>query len=149
MRINSWKIGLIFFVCFAVRLSALTAFTEDELDALPSSTRLAEIEHVAATSGWSGLVPALRKLAFYAYEHDSQSAEAWLLLSRWAEIFATPEDQFMAHWIDAARSAKANYDDISTSLAVHKRLLSDHLSPALQSWLLANPDFSVEFFSLV
>jgi hypothetical protein len=149
MRMNPWKIALIFFVCLAVRLPALTAFTSDELNAPPSAARLAEIEHVAATSGWKGLVPGLRKVAFHAYEHDSQAAEAWLLLSRWAELFATPDDQFVSHWIDAIKAAQVGHANMPTRFAVHKRPLGDHLSPALQTWLLGNTDFSAEFFSLV
>jgi hypothetical protein len=149
MRANFWKIGLVLFVCLAARLPALAPFTSDELDAPPSSARLAEIEHIAATSGWKGLIPALHKLAFYAYEHDSQSAEAWLLLSRWAETFATSDDEFMSHWIDAIKSANVYRDNLPVSLAVRKHLLSDHLSPALQAWVLGHADFTAQFFSLV
>jgi hypothetical protein len=68
MRMNPWKISLVFFACLAVRLPALTQFTSDELNAPPSDARLAEIEHVAATSGWEGLVPGLRSVAFHAYK---------------------------------------------------------------------------------
>jgi hypothetical protein len=149
MRMKLWKIGLIFFVCLAVRLPALTQFTSDELNAPPSAARLAEIEHVAATSGWKGLVPGLRALAFHAYEQDSQSAEAWLLLSRWAELFATPEDQYFAQWMEAIKAAKVGHSNMLDSYHVHKSPLGDRLSPALQAWVLGNTDFSAEFFSMV
>jgi hypothetical protein len=149
MRMNPWKIGLIAFVCLVVRLPALTQFTSDELDAPPSAARLAEIEHVAATSGWKGLVPGLRSLAFHAYENDSQAAEAWLLLSRWAELFATPDDQFLSQWVEAIKAAKVGHSNMPNRYAARKRPLGDRLSPALQAWILGNPDFSAEFFSMV
>ncbi|HEV8073350.1 MAG TPA: hypothetical protein VGP21_04390 [Opitutaceae bacterium] len=146
---NPWKIGLVFFVCLAVRLSALTQFTSDELNAPPSAARLAEIERVAATSGWKGLVPGLRALAIHAYEHDSQAAEDWLFLSRWAELFATPEDQVFSQWVDAIQAAKVGHSNLPTRFDVRKRPLGDRLSPALQAWILGRTDFSAEFFSLV
>jgi hypothetical protein len=149
MRMNPWKIGLVFFACLAARLPALTQFTSDELNAPPSDARLAEIEHVAATSGWKGLVPGLRKVAFHAYEQDSQAAEAWLLLSRWAELFATPDDQFLSQWVDAIRAAKVGHPNMSDRYDVQHRPLGDRLSPALQAWILGHPDFSSEFFSMV
>jgi hypothetical protein len=149
MRMNPWKIGLVFFVGLAVRLPALTQFTSDELNAPPSTARLAEIEHVAATSGWKGLVPGLRALAFHAYEQDSQSAEAWLLLSRWAELFATPEPQYFSQWMEAIRTAKVGHPNMLTRYNVLKGPLGDRLSPTLQAWLLGNTDFSAEFFSTV
>jgi len=149
MHMNPWKISLIFFVCLAVRLSALTAFTGDELNAPPSTARLAEIEHVAAMSGWKGLVSGLRKVAIHAYEHDSQAAEAWFLLSRWAELFATPEDQVFSQWVEAIRTAQVGHPNMPTRFDVRQRPLGDRLSPTLQAWLLGNTDFSAEFFSLV
>jgi hypothetical protein len=149
MRMNPWKIALIFFICLAVRLPALTTFTSDELNAPPSAARLAEIEHVAATSGWKGLVPGLRKVAFHAYEQDSQAAEAWLLLSRWAELFATPEDQFFSQWVEAIRTAQVGHPNMPRQFDVRHRPLGDRLSPALQAWLLGHTDFSAEFFSMV
>jgi len=149
MRTNFWKIGLGFFVCLAVRLPALTQFTGDELNEPPSAARLAEIEHVAAMAGWKGLVPGLRALAFHAYEQDSQAAEAWLLLSRWAELFATPEDQFFSQWMEAIKTAKVGHPNMLNRYDVRKRPLGDRLSPALQAWILGHNDFSAEFFSLV
>jgi hypothetical protein len=149
MRTNPWKIGLVFFVCLAVRLPALTPFTGDELNMPPSAARLAEIEHAAATSGWSGLVPGLRKVAFYAYEHDSQAAEDWLFLSRWAEVFAIPDDQFLSRWITAITTEKVGHANMPTRFDVRHRPLGDRLSPALQAWILGNTDFSAEFFSMV
>jgi hypothetical protein len=149
MRMKPWKFGLVFFAGLAVRLAALTQFTGDELNAPPSAARLAEIEHVAATSGWKGLVPGLRAVAVHAYEHDSQSAEDWLFLSRWAELFATPEDQVFSQWVDAIRAAKVGHANLPTRFDVRKRPLGDRLSPALQAWILGHTDFSAEFFSLV
>jgi len=149
MRLNPWKIGLVFFVGLAVRLPGLTQFTSDELNAPPSATRLAEIEHVAATSGWKGLVPGLRSLAFHAYESDSQAAEAWFLLSRWAELFALPDDQFFSQWVNAIGAAKVGHPNMPRQFDVRHRPLGDRLSPALQAWLLGHTDFSAEFFSLV
>jgi hypothetical protein len=149
MRAKFWKISLVFFVCFTARLSALAPFSGDELSEPPSPARLAEIEHVAAMNGWGLLVPGLHTLAFHAYEHDSQAAEDWWLLSRWATVFATSDDKFMAQWVDAIKAAQAGNSDMPTRYVVHKRPLSDHVSPALQAWLLANPDFSAQFFSLL
>ena len=149
MRTNFWKIALIFFVCLAARLPALAPFSSGELDAPPSSARLAEIERVAAKSGWKGLIPGLRKLAFHAYDQGSQAAEAWLLLNRWAELFAMPDDQFRSKWLDAVRAAKLDSTYGATSFAVRQRPLCDHVSPALQAWLLGHTDFSAEFFSLL
>jgi hypothetical protein len=149
MRMNPWKIGLVFFFGLAVRLSALTQFTSDELNAPPSAARLAEIEHVAVTSGWKGLVPGLRSVAVHAYENDSQAAEAWLLLSRWAELFALPDDQFFTQWVNAIGAAKVGHPNMPRQFDVRHRPLGDRLSPVLQAWLLGHTDFSAEFFSLV
>jgi hypothetical protein len=149
MRMNPWKIALIFFIGLAVRLPALTQFTSDELNAPPSAARLAEIEHVAATSGWKGLIPGLRSLAFHAYKADSQSAEAWLLLSHWAELFAMPDDQFLSQWVEAITTEKVGHPNMPRQFDVRHRPLGDRLSPALQAWLLGHTDFSAEFFSLV
>jgi hypothetical protein len=149
MRMNFWKISLFSFVCLAARLSALVPFTSDELNAPPSAARLSEIEHVAATSGWGGLVPGLHKLALHAYEQDSQAAEAWFILSRWAELFATPDDQFLSRWVKAIKDAKVGHANMPGRYAARKRPLGDRLSPVLQAWLLDNTDFSAEFFAVV
>ena len=147
MCMNFWKISLIFCACLAVRLSALTPFSGDELNAPPSAARLAEIEHVAAASGWGGLVPGLRKVAFHAYEQGSQAAEAWFLLSRWAEFFAMPEDRFLSQWVDAIRAAHVEHPNMPSHFEVGKRPLGDRLSPALQAWLLGNVRFLHRSFS--
>jgi hypothetical protein len=149
MRLDPWKIGLIFFVCLVSRLSALKSFSDDELTRPPSPARLAEIEHVAATNGWGCLVPGLRTLAFHAYENNSPSAEAWFLLSRWTILFATRDDQFMPRWNAAINAAQVGHANMPTTYAVRHRPLADYLSPALQTWLLSHTDFSAEFFSLL
>lgn len=142
-----WTHLLIVFLCLAGSLHALTAFSNDELRAPPTADRLTEIERAAATSGWRELAPPLRAAAFRAYEADSPSAEAWFLLSRWAEVFGTRDDEFLPRWIDAIKAARVGHANMPARLAVHKRPLSDHVSPALQSWLLTHVDFSAEFFS--
>lgn len=142
-----WTYLPVVFLCLAGSLRALTAFSADELMAPPTPGRLAEIEHAAADTGWRGLAAPLRSAAFRAYESDSQSAEAWFLLSRWAETFGTTDDEFLPRWIDAIRAADVGHANMPARFAVRKRPLSDHVSPALQAWLLANPDFSAAFFS--
>lgn len=146
---NRWKLLLLFFACLAVRLPALTAFSDDELRAPPSPARLTEIEQAAAASGWRNLAAPLHATAFRAYELGSNAAEAWLLVSHWAETFATTDDEFLPRWIDAIKAAHVGHANMPARYPVAKRPLADEASPALQAWLLSHGDFSAQFFSIL
>ncbi|MDE3084154.1 MAG: hypothetical protein KGJ37_02900 [Verrucomicrobiota bacterium] len=146
---NRWKLLLIFFACLAVRLHALTAFSDEELRFAPTASRLAEIERTAAVAGWRGLAEPLRVAAFRAYEKESLAAEDWFFVSRWAEIFATTDSDFMAGWIKAIKAAQVGHANMPTRYAVHNRPLADGITPALQAWLLSHTDFSAQFFSIL
>ncbi|HZP60201.1 MAG TPA: hypothetical protein VFB27_07735, partial [Opitutaceae bacterium] len=130
-------------------LRALSAFSDAELRAPPTPDRLAAIERTAAADGWHELAAPLRAAAYRAYEADSQSAEAWFLLSRWAEVFGTTDGDFFRGWIEAIKAAHVGHANMPQKYAVHNQPLSSYTSPVLQAWLLANPDFSAEFFSLL
>ncbi|HTQ31108.1 MAG TPA: hypothetical protein VMI53_07850 [Opitutaceae bacterium] len=142
-----WTYLVIVFLCLAGSLRALSAFSNDELRAPPTPDRLNEIERAAAASGWRGLAAPLQAAAFRAYESDSQSTEAWFLLSRWAEIFGTTDAEFLPRWIDTINQLHVNHANMPAKYPVYNQPLSSHVSPALQAWLLANTDFSAEFFS--
>jgi hypothetical protein len=146
---NRWKLLLLFFACLAVRLPALTAFSTAELRAPPSSARLAEIERTAAASGWHDLAPPLRAAAFRAHELGSNFAGDWFLVSRWAEVFATTDDEFLPRWTDAIKAAHVDLANVPTNYPMDKRPLADEASPALQAWLLGHADFSGQFFSIL
>src|SRR5579885_1534144 len=144
-----WFQLLLVFLCLAGSLRALSAFSDAELRAPPTPDRLAAIERTAAADGWRELAAPLRAAAYRAYEADSQSAEAWFLLSRWAEVFGTTDGDFFRGWIEAIKAAHVGHANMPQKYAVHNQPLSSYTSPVLQAWLLANPDFSAEFFSLL
>lgn len=140
---------LIFVFAIARLHAALTAISDAELRVPPTAARLTEIERAAAASGWAGLAGSLRSAAFRAYENENPAAENWFFISRWAELFATTDADFMARWIEAIKAAQVGHTNMPTRYAVRNRPLSDGVSPALQAWLLGHPDFSAQFFSLI
>ena len=144
-----WKLIPLLVVVSVAHLHLVAAFTDEELSLPPSPARLAGIERAAASSGWGKLAAPLRAVAYRAYETNSQSAEAWFSLSRWAALFGATDSDFVTHWSDAIKAGHLWSGGAEENVSVSNQPLSRHVSPALQAWLLANPDFSAEFFSLV
>ncbi|HWA87998.1 MAG TPA: hypothetical protein VG710_17350, partial [Opitutus sp.] len=85
-----------------------------------------------------------------AYGRDRlAAAEAWLNVHRWAKLWGTNQADFVVHWIQRVTEAHANHANMPTRYRMEQRPLGDWLAPELQAWLLGNPEFSEEFFSLL
>jgi len=116
----------------------------------PSSVRLADLARLGSLEGWGPLVPVLRDAAFQAYREDRLSAaEAWFYAYRWAALFAESERDCVANWSGALREARVGHAGMTGQYKVTDRPLGLYLSPEAQAWVLANANFSEEFFSLL
>jgi hypothetical protein len=123
-----------------------------EIEALqpPQPARLKEISRDAAPDQWAQAVPVLRAAARAAYERDKLNAAAgWLNATRWAMLFSQTEAEFIPAWIKAIESARVGHANMPSHFEMTPRPLGRALSPELQAWLVSNPSFSEEFFTLL
>ena len=135
---------------FAARLSAEPVIPTAETMQPPIPARIATIQTAAQRDGWPPQAAALRTAAVQGYKLDKlAAAEAWLNLYRWAALLGETERHFVPRWITAVNAAKAGHSNMPASYTPSERPLGLALSPALQAWLLGNPAFSAEFFSLL
>jgi len=136
-----------FLPCYAAEPAAIP---EAEAWLPPTSARLAALTRAAAPDRWRPVVPVLHAAARSAYEHDKlAAASAWLNVARWAALFAQTEAEFVPGWINAIESAKAGHPNMPGRFALTPLPMGRLLAPDLQAWLLGDPGFSEEFFSLV
>ena len=116
----------------------------------PTQERLAQVEGIAATSGWLATAPALRSAALRAYQQDRlAAADAWFHAYEWTVLFSEPENQFIGGWIDAMVAAKLNYPGVAGEYSPTDKPIGGNLSQGMQDWLLSSPEFSEEFFSIL
>ena len=141
----------VFFLCaFVARLAAQPAIPAAEILQPPTPTRLAAIHAAAQRDGWAPQTAALRAAAVRAYALDKlPAAEAWFYVYRWAALFGETESHFVARWIQSVNDAKVGHPNMPTRFASRERPLGLALAPDLQLWLIGNPSFSGEFFSLL
>jgi hypothetical protein len=136
----------------AVRLAGQpSAIADAEAFQPPTSQRIAAVHAAAQGEGWAAQAGAVRGAAFRAYEHGNlAAAERWLLLCRWARLFGEPMcTGFLPRWVDAVNAARVGHANMPTSFALDDRPLGGALSPVLQAWLVGNPAFTDEFFSVL
>lgn len=123
-----------------------------ERDALyaPTPQRLAAMHQAAQKDGWAPQAITLRATALLAYERDKlAAAEAWYHAYRWAALFGETDTEFIPRWIDAVNAARVGHAGMAPRPAARNRPLGAELSPELQAWLLGNPTFSTQFFTLL
>ncbi|HVU24431.1 MAG TPA: hypothetical protein VHE13_09930 [Opitutus sp.] len=116
----------------------------------PTPARLAAIETAATAEGWDPLVAPLRAAAQRAYDRDRlAAAEAWLNVYRWARLWGTNQADYVVNWIQRVTQERVNHPNMPTRYVMEQRPLGGWLSPELRAWLLGNPNFSEEFFSVL
>ena len=116
----------------------------------PTAARLAEVEAVAASSGWLAVAAPLRSAAVRAYRRDRLgAADAWFNAFRWSALFCEPEDHFMEVWMKTLEGEQLNYEGAIAPYIPSDKPLGNYLSSEMQAWVLAHPRFSEEFFSTV
>ena len=116
----------------------------------PTAQRLAAIHAAAQRDGWKAHIVPLRATATRAYEAGKfPAAEAWLHVSRWAALFALPENEFLPRWIAAVNAAHVGHENMPANFTPRKQALGATLTPELQGWLVGSAAFSAEFFGLV
>ena len=130
--------------------AAVTPISEAEALQSPTSARLAEISLKSAPGHWAEAVPVLRAAARTAYEKNKlPAAEAWLNATRWAMLFSQTDAEFIPSWIKAIEGVKVGHANMPTRFEMTNLPLGRWLSPELQGWLMGNPGFSQEFFTLL
>jgi len=137
--------------CVVCAVSFAQSFIPDsEALAPPTAARLAAIQAAAQRDGWAPQSAAIRAAALRAYERDKLAAAAgWLYVYRWAALFGENEADFIVRWIQAVTVAQANHANMPTRYLMRQQPLGLLLSPDCQAWLIGNPEFSDEFFSLL
>lgn len=139
-----------FCLCLPAWLSAqLAPIPPAELANPPTAARVSTWVDEAARSGWGRLTPGLRQAAFDAYAADSAAAPAWYYLYRWAALLGTPQAQATQRWIDAVQAAKAGHANMAVNYPHAPGSLAALWPVAWQKEVLANAEFSAEFFSLL
>lgn len=125
------------------------AVAEAEIAFPPTAARLREIHAAAQRDGWDVHAAPLRAAALRAYAADKAvAAEAWLNASRWAALLAENEADAVQAWIGAMNRAKAGHPNLPTNFSLRANPLAARVNPELQAWLLADADFSAQFFQL-
>ncbi len=116
----------------------------------PTQERLQQVEAVAATAGWTSVARPLHAAALKAYGQGRlAAAEAWYHAYEWSALFSEPEDQFIGSWINAMNAAHLNYPGVAGTYNPTTKPIGGNLSPEMQDWVLTNPSFSEEFFSIL
>jgi hypothetical protein len=116
----------------------------------PTPQRLAAIHAAAQRDEWASQGANVRAAALRAYQAEKLSAaEAWLNVYRWSALFSQSEAEFVPRWMDAVRAARVGHQNMPRSYEMQARPLSANLSPELQAWLIGNPGFSADFFTLL
>jgi len=116
----------------------------------PTPARLAALANAGANGHWADVATAAQATSFAAYRANRlPAAEAWQYVEKWAGLFDETELQFIPLWIKAVEAAGAAHANMSASYRPSERKLGDALDPGLRLWLLGNPGFSAEFFSLL
>lgn len=117
---------------------------------VPTPARLAAIHAAAQRDGWAPQVATLRAAAIHAYHKERlQAAEAWCYVFRWAAAFGQTSAQFVPTWIASVNGLKVGHQNMPRNYPQENKPLAAALSPELQAWLIGNPTFSEEFFSLL
>ncbi len=115
----------------------------------PTATRLGAIHAAAQRDGWARQIPVVLAAADHAYRADKLSAaEAWYYVFRWAALFGASARDFESRWVQAINRAKVGHPGLKIA-EPENRPLGVGLTPELQAWLVSNPAFSDEFFSLL
>jgi hypothetical protein len=129
---------------------AALSIPDSETSDPPTQERLQQVESVAASSGWASVAPALRAAALKAYGQERMAAAgAWYHAYEWTALFSEPEDRFMDGWIGAMTAAHLNYPAVAGKYDPTTKPIGGNLSAETQDWLLSNPAFSEEFFSIL
>jgi hypothetical protein len=149
----SLRAGLVVLLLGGARLAAQNYAPLEEAEMLqpPTATRLAEFAAYAdQTGGWGQLTRMFRTAAVHAYEQGRlPAAERWYYVYRWSALFAETEVHFIPRWMKAMEAARVVHANLPRRYAPRKQRLGLWLSPELQAWLVGNPAFSREFFSLL
>ncbi len=148
----AWRI-LFWILALATATTARSApapISEAEALQPPTPARLAEIAKAASVDQWRSSVPVLRAAARTAYARDrADAATRWLLVARWAALFAKTDAEFVPAWIKAIESARVGHPNMAARYETPDLPLGRRLSAELQRWVLGNAAFGEEFFSLL
>ncbi len=121
-----------------------------ELAYPPTPARIATLVQSAAPANWGPQVAPLREAALRAYDRGVLStAESWLLLYRWAELFSATDAQYIPEWMKAVEAAQLVHPNMAQSYTFTGRQLGASLPADTQAWLVGNAAFSREFFTTV
>ncbi len=119
----------------------------EEALAPPTAARLGEISEVVTGAGWGVVEAGARTAALDAYAANRMdSAEAWLLVSRWARLLGENQRSFVSRWIDAVNAARVGHPNMEERYTPPDAPLSALINPQLGAWLFAHRDFSRMFF---
>ena len=146
-RRAGWAALLLGVAVAALGPEARPAVADAEIGYPPTAERLKAVHAAAQRDGWKAHAAPLRTAALRAYAADKLvAAEAWLNASRWAALFAESEADAVQAWIAAMNRAKAGHPNLPTTFSLRADPLSVRVNPDLQAWVLADADFSDQFF---
>lgn len=113
----------------------------------PSAARLDALVVAGNEEGWGRSVAPLWSAAASVYEREPAAAAPWLHLYRWAALFAEPRAKAVQTWLRAVERAGGGHPNMAPRYELPAGSLAAEVSPALQRWLVAHPEFSEEFFT--
>jgi hypothetical protein len=116
----------------------------------PTAKRLSALMAAAQSEGWAAQSGPLRAAAQAAYQHDKLTvADEWFSLYRWSMLFSLDEAAYVPTWKKALAAAGVDHAAMPKVVPTRHLQLGARLLPELQLWILSNPAFSQEFFSLL
>ncbi len=138
---------LLFLLVGGSLLQAQWAIPDAETSSPPGAVRLAEIQRVAATSGWPAVEEGARTAGLQAFGRNrTDAAEAWLLIAEWARFWGENQRVVVDRWIRSVNDAKLGHPNMATAYRPSDAPMSALVRPEFGAWLLANRDFSRSFF---
>jgi hypothetical protein len=116
----------------------------------PSKAQLEAVYSAAQRDGWAAQLTVLRSSARESFADDNlPAAAAWLGAYRWATLFSKPQSEFIPAWVNAVNDAKVGHNGMAKVYHGGPELLADSMTPECQAWVITQPEFSAEFFSLL
>jgi tetratricopeptide (TPR) repeat protein len=120
-----------------------------ELERAPTAERVAALQAEAAQVGWGPVAQELRAAAVGLYQRNGSKVQAWYYLYRWAELFSLPENKAVASWASNVRRAQGVPSPMPPEVTAGRQPLAALWPADLRAYVLASPEFSDQFFTLI
>ena len=99
---------------------------------------------------WAEIATAASDAAIAAAgQNRIDATEGWLVVARWARLMGTDQRVIAQRWIEAMNTAKLGHPNMASSYELPARPLSATISRAFFVRLVADAEFSRDFFDLL